>query len=81
MFLFEAHCRPDRLVYIVWQKRDTFFGEDQPAVKFVWPAILQNPKATDALGKDVAVDQVNDHLTLMVSNTPIFVYSSTAQTP
>ena len=74
IFLFETHCRPDRQVYVVWQRRDAFSGEDQPPIKFTWSAPLRDPKATDALGKTVGITRESGQLSVMLSNTPIYVY-------
>jgi hypothetical protein len=74
IFLFEVRCRPDRRVYVVWQRRDAFGGEDEPPIKFAWPAQLPDPKATDALGNAVGVTQANGQVSVMLSNTPIYVY-------
>ena len=58
---------------VIWERRDTFSGEDQPAtpLEIAWP---HGPVAArDVLGNEVTTEVVNGKLKLPVSVTPIFV--------
>ena len=60
-------------LYVIWQRRDAFSGEDAPATRFEmdWkePACVM----VDALGAAPPFTVGNGHLCLLLSNTPIFI--------
>jgi hypothetical protein len=60
---------------VVWERRDTFDGEDEPPVpvSLPWPA----PEATavDVFGGPHPVEVGDDRVRLMVSDTPVFISS------
>jgi hypothetical protein len=63
--------RPD--LWVVWDERDAFNGEDEPAVpiRLPWPA--ESATAVDAFGRPVNADVADGQLKLLVSVDPIFV--------
>ena len=66
--------RTDRpKVTVLWDDRDTFDGEDQPAVpvSLTWDA--PNATAVDVFGAEHKVDVADGVLTTLVTDTPVFV--------
>lgn len=73
IYLFEV-ARSDRPpVFVVWEQRDTFTGEDAPpvAVEVGWTA--KGASAIDALGGTNATQVADGRLRLLVGATPVFV--------
>ena len=72
IFLFEVDRGERGPAYIVWERRDSFTGEDSPAAPFEWSWSSKTPRAEDALGHPVPVEVRDGKLHLAVSLTPIF---------
>jgi len=62
-------------LFVVWERRDSFKGEDLPAVPFAWPWKGDGARAVDAFGKRVAVEGKDGKLQMEVSVTPILFES------
>ena len=73
IYLFEVSRRKRDPVFVVWERRDVFSGEDQPAVTFEWAWDTPAAKAFDVLGQDVHARVTDGRLSLSVSATPIFI--------
>lgn len=73
IYSFEADCGNRGPVFVVWERRDTFSGEDSPAVPFARASNAKGATAIDALGKDVPVQITDGQMHLDVSVTPIFI--------
>jgi hypothetical protein len=73
VYLFEVQRGQRGPVYVVWERRDAFSGEDQPPVAFEWEWPAAGAKATDALGQTPPVSVAVGRLTLELSLTPIFL--------
>jgi hypothetical protein len=73
IFLFEARRRGRGPVYVVWERRDAFSGEDAPPTPFDWPWAAPGARAVDALGQTVPAEVVVGRLSLPLSVTPVFV--------
>jgi hypothetical protein len=73
IFLFEVDRGKRGPVYVVWERRDAFSGEDAPAVPFERPRVAKNASAIDALGKVVPTRVAGSRLCLAISLTPIFI--------
>jgi hypothetical protein len=73
VFLFEVRRAGKNPLYVVWEKRDVFAGEDAPAtpLDFEWPA--PGAVATDAAGLATPVKVENGRIALAVSVTPVFI--------
>ena len=73
IFLFEVRRRSRPPVHVVWERRDSFSGEDTPATaldfEWAWPGA----SATDALGASIPVRVENGRISLGVSVTPVFL--------
>jgi hypothetical protein len=73
IYLFAVERRDRGPLYVVWERRDAFTGEDLPPVPFDFASAAAAATATDALGKDVPVQVANGKIHLAVSLTPIFI--------
>ncbi len=73
IYLFEVKRAKRTPLLVVWEKRDVFSGEDQPAIAFEWPWIFADASDTDALGQPVAVTVQGGHVHLDISVTPVFI--------
>ena len=73
VFLFEVDRGRRGPLYVVWQRRDAFSGEDAPAIAFDWPWQAKRAHATDALGATVPVEVKEGRVHLAVSLTPIYL--------
>jgi glycosyl hydrolase family 42 (putative beta-galactosidase) len=73
IFLFEVTRAERDSMYVIWERRDAFCGEDSPAVAVALPWHEDRAVAVDALGQAVSTRLENRLLHLEVSLTPIFV--------
>ncbi|MGA2182224.1 MAG: hypothetical protein ABSH47_04285 [Bryobacteraceae bacterium] len=73
IYLFEVKRAKREPLYVVWERRDVFSGEDQPAVSFDWPWAFPEASASDALGQAVVTTLQDGRIRLPVSVTPVFV--------
>jgi hypothetical protein len=73
VYLFAVSRHRRGPVYVAWERRDVFTGEDQPAVPFEWRWDARGAKAIDALGTTVPVTVGDGRLRLTMSLTPIFI--------
>jgi hypothetical protein len=60
-------------VHVIWEKRDSFSGEDAAPVAHDCPWPAPAARAVDAFGRSVPVQVSRGRLKLPVSITPIFV--------
>jgi hypothetical protein len=73
IYLFRVKRTNRQPMFVVWEKRDAFSGEDQPPVSFDWPWSFSDATATDALGEPVAAIVNDGRVHLPVSATPVFI--------
>jgi hypothetical protein len=71
--LFQVRRRGRGPLLVVWERRDSFHGEDQPPVAFDWPWPAARATAVDALGQAQPADVRDGRVALQVSLTPLFV--------
>jgi hypothetical protein len=73
VFLFEVTRQERGPVYVLWERRDAFSGEDSPAVAFEFPWTAASATAVDALGQAIPAKVADKALHLDMSLTPIFI--------
>lgn len=73
IYAFELIDKNDKTLYVIWEKRDQFTGEDDPSVSFKFSVPWQNAKATEIFGNQQTVTAVNGDITIQITDTPIFV--------
>jgi hypothetical protein len=76
IFFFEVDRGKLGPVFVVWDRRDAFTGEDAPGISVDLPWTSKNATALDALGHVVPVQIAGNRLQLSVSLTPIFISGS-----
>lgn len=76
MYLFVVERRNRSLLYVVWDKRDTFSGEKEPPVPFEWSWPKSNARAVDVFGETIPIEVKDGYLRLLVSLTPVFIESN-----
>lgn len=78
MFLFEANRRGKNPLYVVWEKRDVFSGEDAAPTPFDFKWTPRGAVATDATGHAVPAKAEKGRIWLDVSVTPVFIEAKSA---
>ncbi|HET8843922.1 MAG TPA: hypothetical protein VFN35_20830 [Ktedonobacteraceae bacterium] len=73
IYLFEIQRVQQRPLFILWERRDAFSGENEPSTLFAWPWPVSEMQVSDVFGKTIAVEAKADHLSLPVSLTPMFI--------
>jgi len=73
LFLFQVRRRGRGPLLVVWERRDSFHGEDEPPVAFDWPSPAARATAVDALGQAQPAVVRDGRVALRVSLTPLFV--------
>ncbi len=73
VFLFKVERDARDPLFVVWERRDAFSGEDAPPITVHWSAEGKSVKAEDTFGASVAAKIEQGQLTLPVSLTPIYV--------
>ncbi|MGA8115081.1 MAG: hypothetical protein WCA46_15555 [Actinocatenispora sp.] len=73
LYLFEVSRQHADPVMVVWQRREEFDGETQPAVPFgrLWP--YPSVTALDALGRPVKATVDDGLVRLDITDTPVFL--------
>ncbi|QBD74524.1 hypothetical protein EPA93_00340 [Ktedonosporobacter rubrisoli] len=72
-YLFEVQRGKSGSLFVVWERRDTFSGEDEAPVAFDLPWRSQQAQAFDAFGEKVATRLTDGHLQLEITSTPVFI--------
>ena len=73
VFFFEVQRGARGPVFVVWERRDEFTGEDSPAVPFDCDWKTGKATAVDALGQNVPVQVADGRLHLQISLTPVYL--------
>jgi hypothetical protein len=73
IFLFEVDRGARGPVFVAWERRDEFTGENSPPVPFDCAWNAEKATAVDALGQTVPVGIAGKRLRLEVSLTPVFI--------
>ncbi|GER91021.1 hypothetical protein KDW_51830 [Dictyobacter vulcani] len=73
IYLFEVQRRERGPLYVIWERHDTFSGEDDPVTPFSYPWSAPQAWAMDVFGQTIPTRVSNGHLHLSLSLTPIFI--------
>jgi hypothetical protein len=73
LFLFDVRRSGRGPLLVVWEQRDSFYGEDEPPIAFDWPWPAAQAEAVDALGQVQTVGLLDGRVQLRVSLTPLFI--------
>lgn len=78
IYLFSI-TRPDNsILYVVWEKRDQFYGEDEPSVELTLGIPWQTGKVKQLFGHEETVFAVNGNITISITDTPVFIEENQA---
>ena len=73
IYLFEVQRREQDTLFVIWERRNAFTGEDDPCTSFTWPWSAPQARAIDVFGATVPTQVRNNHLHLPISLTPVFI--------
>lgn len=73
VYLFEVQRRKRGLMYVVWERRDAFSGEEMPPVLFTWRWSARTAKVSDVFGRSLPATVALGQLHLSLSLTPLYV--------
>jgi hypothetical protein len=59
--------------YVVWERRDMFYGEDQPATLFQLETGWVKARITDVFGNEEIRYASDGVLSLDIADTPLFI--------
>jgi hypothetical protein len=66
--------RPTGPLYVFWAEADPFTGEDEPPKLIEWPWPAETAHVCDVFGISRDAVPTSGHLSIGVTNTPLFVY-------
>jgi hypothetical protein len=73
IFLFEVQRHERTPLFVVWERRDTFSGEDEPSTPVAWKWSAPQARAWDVFGESIPTKVHDTQLHLAVSLTPVFI--------
>ena len=73
LFLFKVSFKNSKNIFIAWERRDSFTGEDDPPTFYSIPWISEKASATDLFGKAVSAEVKGGKLTVEISQNPVFI--------
>jgi hypothetical protein len=73
VYLFHLIMQGGSIKYVIWERRDMFYGEDQPAVSFELEINWDRVKITDVFGNEAVRSACDDVVILDITDTPVFV--------
>jgi hypothetical protein len=73
LYVFEVRRTSRPPLLVVWEKREVFSGEDQPAVPFEWPWASKAAAAADIFGQTVPATVEDGRVRFPLSLTPVFL--------
>ena len=73
IYLFNLVMQNGDTKYIIWEKRNMFYGEEQPAILFKLNVGWKGAKITDVFGNEEIKSSNTGVLTLSLTNTPLYI--------
>lgn len=73
IYLFQLTMQGSSIKYVIWEKRDMFYGEDQPAIPFELVTNWQKSRVTDVFGNEVIRYASDGVVTLDITDTPLYI--------
>jgi hypothetical protein len=73
IYLFEVTRYDDGKLYVVWEKRDQFSGEDEPPIDFTFRVPWQSVYICELFGSQSIIPVINEDLTIAITDTPVFI--------
>jgi hypothetical protein len=73
IYLFEVQRRERGSLFVIWERRDAFSGEDEPATPVTWQWSAPQVQAMDVFGEAIPTQVRDGQVHLSVSLTPVFL--------
>jgi hypothetical protein len=73
VYLFRVDKIDNTHLFVVWQRRDYFYGEDEPKTAFSFHIGWDEVMVSDVFGNEEIKSCRNSTLYLNLSDTPLFV--------
>lgn len=73
IFLFRVDREKRGPLFVAWERRDQFSGEDSDDIPFEWKWQANGARCTDALGESIPCHVANGVLHFNLSLTPVFI--------
>jgi len=73
IYLFNLTMQDESTKYVIWERRDMFHGEDQPATPFELGTDWQKARVTDVFGNEEVKIADNGVLLLHITDTPLYI--------
>lgn len=73
IYLFEVQRRERSPLFVVWERRNAFSGEDEPPTPLTWEWHASRAWAADVFGEPVPTRVHDGCLSLEISLTPVFI--------
>jgi hypothetical protein len=73
IYLFSLTMQNGDTKYIIWEKRNMFYGEEQPAALFKLKVGWNGAKITDVFNNKKIEHTENGTLSLNITDTPVYI--------
>lgn len=73
VYLFQLTINGGDIKYVIWERRDMFYGEDQPATPFELVTRWNKAKITDVFGNEAVRYAIDGVVTLDITGTPLYI--------
>jgi len=73
IYLFDLTMQDDGTKYVIWERRDMFHGEDQPATPFELKIDWKKVKITDVFGNEEIKSTDKGVLSLDITDMPLYI--------
>ena len=74
IFLYQIRLQDAEDIFVVWERRTPWEGEDLPSIPFTWYFPWKKVSATDLFGRYEALETgVNGRVTVLITDTPLFL--------
>ncbi len=73
IYLFKITTKDKDIKYVLWERRDMFYGEEEPKSKFKFNVGWERVKISDVFGNEYAKSTENGVLSLEIDDTPLYI--------
>ncbi|MBC2726096.1 hypothetical protein [Desulfosporosinus sp.] len=73
IYLYEIKKHNDKKIYVLWERRDVYYGEEQPPTLFKFNFGFNKAHITDVFGKEEVSSTINRILSLEITDTPVYI--------
>jgi hypothetical protein len=73
IFFYKVNKLDGSHIFVIWERRDIFYGEEKPPTPFEIQVDFMNVKITDVFGNEKIKSTNNGILFLNITDTPLFI--------